>query len=314
MVNTHAAPGPSSSSSSARGNQDVFQVTPGQQVPGQAMIDADAEMGGGTAPADLPTLEQLVARLNNHIGNSDTSLNPGSYLPSFKKGTMTDRVAADILSKFVNKAAILLDKIRMAQKILREVNAKTQLGYWGHLTVNNNRVTLSKDVLATLSTSFDNLLVSAIKADKANIIQQCQSELNDTLPRQLADTLSSALVAVENNSHLNNLGKDFTYKLIRATAIEFSAQVQVLRATAEFQQLNLGLKNTKKDASKKKPSKPKPSRRQNDTNKYKGPKGPSMAKKDKKKGGPPTSSKKTTHVKKGKGPVKKAPSPQKQKK
>ncbi|KAG0006827.1 hypothetical protein BGZ81_005277, partial [Podila clonocystis] len=131
--------------------------------PGQ---DQDFEMAGVSHPVETPTLEELVAHLNVHLEKGNTSLNPGSYLPSFKKGVVTEQIAADILNKFVTKAAILLDKSRMAEKILRELLAHTQAGYWGHAVVNANRVTLSKDASQTLKTKFEELLIQTIRDDK----------------------------------------------------------------------------------------------------------------------------------------------------
>jgi hypothetical protein len=213
--------------------------TPQTQEPAQ---DQDTEMAGEPQVLATPTLEALVARLNLKVAGGDTSLNPGSYLPSFKKGNLTEQIAADILNQFVTKAAILLDKIKMAEKILRETMTHTQVDYWGYIAINTNRVTLSKDSVQTLKKQFDDLLVQAIKTDKIALIAQCQKELDEGLCKGLSDALNVSSISIENNDHLGAAGKNYAYKIIAATATEFTAQVQALRMQAEFTQVKAGLK------------------------------------------------------------------------
>ncbi|KAF9991665.1 hypothetical protein BGZ79_004154 [Entomortierella chlamydospora] len=316
---TSSIPQVSQAQATAIMNQAVDTITArnkqGQQAPGRPSVifadqDGDAEMGGGPTPVGPPTLEELIAQLNARIGKGNASLDPGSYLPSFKKGVLTDKVVADVLNKFINRAAVLLDKIRMAEKVLRELNAHRQLGYWGHHVVNANRVTLSKEASTALAAKYDEFLVEAIKSDKVQVIAKCNQEIESTLPKAFNDTLCASLLSIETNEHINAAGKDFTYKLMRAAANEFTAQVQALRVTAELQRLNLGLKNQKKvTPSKNGKGKTPPSRRTSELSKFKGPKGPAKGKNGKKSGPPnKTSNKnKTPPMQKkgrGKGPVK----------
>ncbi|KAG0040965.1 hypothetical protein BGZ83_002394 [Gryganskiella cystojenkinii] len=266
--------------------------------------DQDLEMGGDPH-VGTPTLEQLVAKLNERIGQGNNTLNPGSYLPSFKKGVVTEQVAADILNQFVNKAAILLDKSKMAEKVLRELLNHTAIGYWGHPVVNSNRVTLSKEASQSLKTKYDELLIQTIRNDKANLIAQCNRELETGLSNGLRDALNASSISIDNNMHLNEAGKTYAFSLIKATATEFVAQVQALRTKAEFIQVKAGLKVQKiiknNPPQKKGKGKPTPSRRNKEQNKFKGPKGPKRGQNQKKSGNPKPQGKKTPPKPKGKG-------------
>jgi len=239
--NSMSQPQVSSQQATALMSEASARINNGQSSLAQDSAMDISEMGGGSTPVGPPTLDQLVANIDKTL-HGQKSLDPGSYLPSFKKGSLVEKVAADVLNKFVNRAAILLDKIRMAEKILRELNAHTQLGYWGHPVINPNRVSLSRETTSTLNTQFDTLLISLIREDKVKLITECNKELTDTLPTSLHDHLRSLMTSVDTNIDISGAGKNYTYKLIKATAEEFSAQVDTLRATAEFGKLSLGLK------------------------------------------------------------------------
>lgn len=202
----------------------------------------DSEMTVDRPPAGTTSLEDLVTRLGLATQTEGSSLHPGSYLPSFKKGALTEKVAADILHKFVNRAAVLMDKIKAAEKVLQELVKHTAINYWGEPLVNGNRVSLSSDASITLKTKYNELLVDTIRNDKTALIIASQEELDHKLPKNLADTLQTSMVSLETNDRITNAGKDYTRTLMKACAQEFISQVQALRITAELQALNIGLK------------------------------------------------------------------------
>ncbi|KAG0362094.1 hypothetical protein BGX24_005190 [Mortierella sp. AD032] len=259
------------------------------QAQAQAPDQDDSEMGVDRPPAGSATLDDLIIRLGLATQMEGSTLHPGSYLPSFKKGALSEKVAADILHKFVNRAAVLMDKVKAAEKVLRELNAHTAVDYWGKPIVNNNRVTLSKEAQASLVAQYNQLLVNVIRNDKAGSIAKAQEELDHTLPKNLSDALQASLVSIETNDRLTMQGKDYTRTLLKAAAQEFVTQVQALRVTAELETVNNGLNKIKlnKAPAKRGKGKSPPHKRRNELSKFKGPKGPAPKKgKNNKKNGP----------------------------
>ncbi|KAG9062577.1 hypothetical protein KI688_005492 [Linnemannia hyalina] len=259
------------------------------QALAQAQDPDDSEMGVDRPPAGSTTLDDLIIRLGLATQTEGSSLHPGSYLPSFKKGALSEKVAADILHKFVNRAAVLMDKVKAAEKVLRELNVHTTADYWGKPFVNNNRVTLSKEAQASLNAEYNLLLVNVIRNDKVSVIAKAQEELDQTLPKNLSDALQASLVSIETNDRLTMQGKDYTRTLLKAAAQEFVTQVQALRVTAELEAVNNGLKKIKlnKTSAKRGKGKSPPHKRKNELSKFKGPKGPAPKKgKNNKKNGP----------------------------
>ncbi|KAG0251734.1 hypothetical protein BGZ95_006826 [Linnemannia exigua] len=246
----------------------------------QAQDQDDSEMGVDRPPAGSATLDDLIVTLGLATQTQGSSLHPGSYLPSFKKGALSEKVAADILHKFVNRAAVLMDKVKAAEKVLRELNVRTAADYWGKPIVNNNRVTLSKEAQASLAAQYNQLLVDVIRHDKASSIARAQEELDQTLPKNLSDALQASLVSIETNNRLTSQGKDYTRTLLKAAAQEFLTQVQALRVTAELETVNNGLKKIKlnKTPAKRGKGKSPPHKRKNELSKFKGPRGPAPKK------------------------------------
>ncbi|KAG9060720.1 hypothetical protein KI688_000001 [Linnemannia hyalina] len=92
------------------------------QALAQAQDPDDSEMGVDRPPAGSTTLDDLIIRLGLATQTEGSSLHPGSYLPSFKKGALSEKVAADILHKFVNRAAVLMDKVSVIAKAQEELD------------------------------------------------------------------------------------------------------------------------------------------------------------------------------------------------